>query len=183
MFQPAQAGEKLQIVTVLVAKKNIESGTKITEPEKFFKPVRYVKGDEPKGYFGDLKQLRNRVVKRALAEDQPVKNVDLIATAEEQIAKILPPGQRAVAIKVTASTGVLPGSRVDVVLTTKAGTDKAVSKVILQDVLVLAVDEAKFGQEPPRTVTVAVGVQHARTLTQAGQLGTLAVTLRAPGGK
>src|SRR5262249_10368968 len=138
--QVAQAGDKLEIVTVLVAKKNIDSGTKITDPEKFFKPVRYVKGDEPRGYIGDLKQLKNYVVKRALAEDQPVKYADIGTAVGNMEVVPLPAGFRAYAIKVTAANGVLPGSRVDVALTVKAGQNKTVSKVILQNVLVIAVD-------------------------------------------
>jgi Flp pilus assembly protein CpaB len=179
LFQPARAGERLEIVTVLVARKDIASGTRITEPEKFFKSVRYVKGDEPKGHIGDLRKLKNCVVKRSLAEDQPVKNVDVVA-AKSEVAVNLPPGHRAFAIKVASTLGVAPGSRVDVVLTTRAGTDKTIAKVLLQDVLVLATDEAKNGTEGVCTVTVAVGVQHARTLTQASQLGTLSVLVRAP---
>ena len=44
---PATADEKSETVAVWVARADIPIGTPITEPEKLFKRVRFLKGDEP----------------------------------------------------------------------------------------------------------------------------------------
>lgn len=62
---------------VVVAKKEIAAGTAIQEPGEYFKIVHYRPGDEPRDSVKSLEGLKGRVVVRALAEDQPVKDKDL----------------------------------------------------------------------------------------------------------
>jgi flagella basal body P-ring formation protein FlgA len=64
--------------TVLVANEDIPVGTVIRRPQDLFKRVHYVKeGHEPQDVIRDFEQLRGKRLKRALAEDQPVKDKDL----------------------------------------------------------------------------------------------------------
>jgi Flp pilus assembly protein CpaB len=62
---------------VIVARKDISPGTMVQDPAEFFKVVFYRSGDEPKGSFQDLANLKGKVVVKSLAEDQPVKEKDL----------------------------------------------------------------------------------------------------------
>jgi pilus assembly protein CpaB len=100
---------------------------------------------------------------------------------------VLPVGHRAVALKLHVDTAVggfvLPGSRVDVVLTerTRAGTR---SRVILKDVLVVAVETKIVAPEGARflhyTVTLAARSADVTRLALAASIGELRLVLRAP---
>jgi Flp pilus assembly protein CpaB len=65
------------MMRVIVARKDISPGTMVQDPADFFKVVFYRHGDEPKGSFQDLANLKGKVVVKGLAEDQPVKEKDL----------------------------------------------------------------------------------------------------------
>jgi Flp pilus assembly protein CpaB len=65
------------MMRVIVARKDISPGTMVQDPADFFKVVFYRQGDEPKGSFQDLANLKGKVVVKGLAEDQPVKEKDL----------------------------------------------------------------------------------------------------------
>jgi RNA polymerase sigma factor (sigma-70 family) len=109
------------------------------------------------------------------------------APKPEGLSGVLQPGERAIAIRVTAEAGVsgfvLPGSRVDVICTTR-GTETT-SKVILQNLRVLAVDQMvkeKADQPGPAasTVTLAAKPEEATRLALASSLGELRLALRGP---
>src|SRR5712691_3621642 len=53
-------------VTVLVAKKNLDMGANIKNPQEMFQEKQFVKDDEPKGAITDFNQLKGRVLKRSL---------------------------------------------------------------------------------------------------------------------
>jgi len=77
---------------------------------------------------------------------------------------------------------VLPGSRVDVIVTQpdEKNKDKTVSKVALQNLLVLAVNADK-DQPKPTLITVAVTPEEAEKLhTLATRFGPLSIVLRMP---
>jgi pilus assembly protein CpaB len=108
------------------------------------------------------------------------------ARAEDKPGLVLPKGHRAFALKVptdnVAHGFILPGHRVDIVLVPckKDGEPQAV--VVLQDVLVVAVDQpARKGEEKPPepTITVAVMPEEALRLAEAAERGTFRVTLRS----
>jgi pilus assembly protein CpaB len=185
-FVQAEKQPATETVTILVARKDIPWGTLLKEPEKVFKEVRYVKGDEPKNAVTNFEQLKGKRTLRALAEDQPVKTKDL-GDAAAEVA--LPKGMRAVAIKVGpqgAGAGfVLPGSRVDVIQTVHRGEDKAESKTILQNVLVLAIDSVgtatgeKGGATAASIFTLAMIPDDVKNVRLAEGAGELSLCLRA----
>jgi flagella basal body P-ring formation protein FlgA len=65
------------MMRVIVARKDISPGTMVQDPAEFFKVVFYRHGDEPKGSFRDLANLKDKVVVKGLTEDQPVTEKDL----------------------------------------------------------------------------------------------------------
>jgi pilus assembly protein CpaB len=111
------------------------------------------------------------------------------------MAAILPQGMRAVAMEVSPESGaggfILPDDHVDVVLTRRdktaeksSGIEKFVSETILQNIRVLAVDQAveeKNGQKVVvgKTATIEVTPEQVETLALSRQLGTLSLALRS----
>lgn len=175
-------------VAVLVARRDINSWTVLNEPEKWFKKVRYVKGDEPRDAITSFAQLKGMMTARPLAEDQPVKHRDVRKKpAGEPLASLLPKGMRAIALKMPpadANGFILPGSRVDVLVSTPKAKGKRVTKTLVENLLVVAVDtrEVRGGERATDNVaTLAVTLEQARTLSKALKTGTLRLVLRAPG--
>jgi len=78
-----------------------------------------------------------------------------------------------------APDGFLPGSRVDIIgkLPDTDNGDKLVTKVIVEDVMVLATG----GGSSKEVVTVAVTPDEAERLVAAKERGALTVVLRRPG--
>jgi Flp pilus assembly protein CpaB len=155
-----------ETVTVLVARQRITYGTLLKEhPEKYFKAVRYVKGDEPKNAVSNFEQLKGKRVNRPLQEDQPVKTQDLMEPKPVDSPEgVLPKGMQAIAIRVSLTTTaigfILPGSRVDVISSTRKG-DKGVSSTILSNVLVLATDSVatRLNEKGPIATTMTLAVK------------------------
>jgi len=101
----------------------------------------------------------------------------------------IPEGKRAVSVRVDDVIGVagfvLPGTRVDVMLTLPPGTDRpqSVTQVVLQDVPVLAAGQIvqQDAQGKPMTVsviTVLISPQDAETLILAANEGKIQLALR-----
>jgi pilus assembly protein CpaB len=148
----------------------------------------------PSGAFSDSKALDGRVLRRPIAAGEPVLESALFeAGAEGGLAAVIAPNRRAVSVKVDSVIGVAgfvkPGARVDVLATVRridAQKPIPFSKVILQDVRVLAVDqkleEARDGDpEVVNVVTVEVDPSQAEHLIYAAHEGKLQLALRTPG--
>jgi pilus assembly protein CpaB len=97
---------------------------------------------------------------------------------------------KAVTIRVNDVEGVagfvLPGDRVDVMLTRQQDKAVAAADVVLQNVRVLAIDQlADERTEKPsvvKAVTLEVEVTAAQKLALAATVGTLSLALRKAGG-
>jgi pilus assembly protein CpaB len=175
-------------VTVLVAKQNLVMGTLIKEPEKFFDEKQFTKGEEPKKAIRSLDEIKGKYLNKPLGAEQFVTADDLTDKDSIGISAMMPKGFRAYGIKVTPENCVggfvLPHSRIDIVLAAIRGDAKEqYSKIILQNVLVLAVDQVNVRPEDKQavianTVTVAVTPQEAEKLAIANSLGDLRLILR-----
>ena len=113
-------------VSILVASRKIPYGILIKDPHKYFAEKLYTKGEEPKKCIKSWEQVQDKRLNKALSEDQFVTAEDLLdPKAGGGVEILLPPGMRAVALKVNAASVVagfvMPNSRVDVVLTLKNG--------------------------------------------------------------
>src|SRR5262249_10943 len=77
-----------------------------------------------------------------------------------------------------------PGSHVDIIHTTRDGNGNTVSKVLLEDVIVLAADSSdqrpEAGAIMASVVTVALNPDDMLKVAQAGPTGTLSLALRTP---
>ncbi len=146
----------------------------------------------PPGAHSDLSKLEGRVVRRPLAAGEPVLESALLPEGSRAgLVSVIDPSRRAISVKVDPVVGVagfiVPGAHVDVLVTIdRIDTDgNPVSKVILQDVQVLAIDqkveEAKEGEpELVQVVTLETSPQEAEKLTHAAHEGRLQLALRNP---
>jgi pilus assembly protein CpaB len=174
-------------VTVLVAKVKIPQGTKLSAPEELFEPKEFAKGTEPKKAFTRFDDLKDKRVNKTIGLEVHVTPDDLM-TGEEKLEYKVPPGFRAVSIKVSSDTNVAgfvqPSSHVDII-STHSGAKGPVSGIILQNVLVLAVDgtdrmEGDTKSRPSNTVTLQVKPEEATKLAAAQQKGELRLMIRPP---
>lgn len=130
------------------------------------------------------------VVRSSMLQGQPItSNAIVHADAAGFMAAMLSPGMRAVSIIVSAESGaggfVLPNDRIDVIQTRRIN-NSALSRTVLSNVRVLAVDQT-FAQEKDtktvigKTATVEVTPEQAETLTSAQGGGQLSLALRPLG--
>ncbi|MGC5701437.1 Flp pilus assembly protein CpaB [Pseudomonas sp. NFXW11] len=105
------------------------------------------------------------------------------------LASLIEPDKRAISVRVDDVVGVggflLPGNRVDVLATRQTGNDgNAVSKTILEDLRVLAVDQtASTDKTQPvvvRAVTLEMTPVQAEELVKGMTAGKLQLALRNP---
>ncbi len=143
------------------------------------------------------------IARRDFAEGEALTAADLVRTADRRfLSAVLRPGTRAVTIAVDApqsSAGlVLPGDRVDVILTQNLGnaagdpSHKTVAETVLRNARVIAVDQRlKLQSKPglietavasenrmPKTVTLETTGAGVERLFVAAQLGGLQLSVR-----
>jgi len=154
-----------------------------------FKAVRYVKGDEPKNAVTTFEQLKGMRVTRPFREDEPIKTQDLMIPKSSGSGEPLdlPKGTRAIAIRVSStvitSGFFLPGSRVDVISTTRKDGN-SVSSTIFRNVLVLAVDSVPIGRDETgpvaNTIAIALALKDIEKIRSAEANSELSVLLCPP---
>src|SRR5476651_865720 len=161
--QAAPAPPPLAMSEVLVASSNLQPGQKLT-PEL----VRWEKWPTTSvdatfithaAVGSPDEAVKGTVVRVPILAGQPVVSTSIVhGDAGGIMAAMLTPGMRAVSIVISAESGaggfILPNDRVDVILTRKFdGTPpRVVSKAILSDVRVLAVDQTFSQQKDTKTV-------------------------------
>src|SRR5882724_12569671 len=170
----ADQGE-VEKISVLVAKKNMNLGTHLKNPEHQFEEKFFVKGEEPKKAIRTFDLLKDKRLNKPISAEQFVTEEDLVDKVNDGLSAVVQPGMRAIGLKVTAESSgggfVLPHSRVDLVHVVR-NEKETTSKIIMQNVLVLAVDQAAVKPEDknsfiPQTVTVEVTPKQAEALALA----------------
>ncbi len=146
----------------------------------------------PAGAFSKIADLTSsrRVVLTAIEANEPILASKITGAGQRAtLSAVLQDGMKAVSIRVNDVEGVagfvLPGDRVDVVLTRQQDKLVAAADVVLQNVRVLAVDQvADERAEKPsiaKAVTLEVEVTAAQKLALASTIGTLSLALRKAG--
>jgi pilus assembly protein CpaB len=148
-------------------------------------------GARPEGTFTDPKDLVGRVLMSKLVKNEPVLTTKLASReAGSGLASLLPENMRAAAVRVDDVVGVAgfihPDDHVDVIVTMHPERNgETTSRVILQNVRVLAVgqqlgvDEKARNQALPVTVaTLLVSTEESEMLALASAQGRLLLTLR-----
>jgi pilus assembly protein CpaB len=178
-------------VKVLVAKKRIPSFTAIKDPEAMFAEKEFPETLAPKKAVTNFADVKDKRTNKLLSEDNVLLIDDLADAKTEGMSATMGPGERAVSIKVNAEKSVagfvLPGSRVDVIATINSETGSKESKIILQNMLVMAVDnkDRRETDGPSsivgQTVTLSAKPEEAQRLFVAQALGELSLILRPLG--
>jgi pilus assembly protein CpaB len=193
LSQPASPAPQaaIETKTVIVARLEVNKGSALTSShlDTVEWPVNLV----PKGTFSGKDAVEGRVLRHSLAAGEPIFELALLPKGSDAgLVSVISHNLRAVSVKVDAIIGVAgfvtPGSRVDVLATFRqSGSDSknSISKVILQNVPVLAIDqkmeEVKNGEpELVSVVTLEVSPEQAEELTYSAHEGRLQLALRSP---
>ncbi len=142
----------------------------------------------PKGALLDDKDIKGKMLKRSLRENECITPEDLY-NDKDVLQYNLRDGYRALGIRVTiegiaGGFAALPHSKVDIISTVKRSDDlNSFSMVLLEDVLVLAADAKDSRDEGARAmsavvVTVALKPEDVVKVTMAKDMGTLSLALR-----
>jgi pilus assembly protein CpaB len=188
--EPAPEVVEVQKVTLLVAKRNLEMHVAFKKkPEDFFVEKQFVKDDSPKDAMApeEMAKLKDKYLKRSLRKGDHITAEDLIDSPMG--LRTLPPGMRAIGIRVTNDTTAsgfanVPGSHVDIIWTKRNNSElESFSKVLLEDVIVLAADtntESPNGGAAmiANVVTVALNQEDALRVSLAMDNGSLRLVVR-----
>lgn len=188
-LQSGHGGNQAPGEQVIVAADDMQVGQKIEEKDIRF--VRFPSADLPAGVF----HLKSRVIGRGVVA--PISRGEFILTnklaaenAGAGLPSLIPPGMRAVSVRVNDTTSVsgfvLPGTHVDVLLTgNPQGSSDPQTTTVLEDVAVIATGqrlERNSAGEPQSTpvITLLVSPDDAQKLTLASNQGHIQLALRNP---
>lgn len=193
LAQTQQKVKELSITrAVVVASKKIPAGEKLTNDFLAIKqlPAQAI----PKDYPSSIDSLKGRIVKTTILPDEIITESRLVGQgAAGGLPLIIPPGKRAITVKVDEVVGVggfiNPGDHVDFLAILKKNENQNFSRTILQDILVLAVgdkilDPNVVSDPQPKVVsqiTVALSPRDSEKLALANEMGPLHLVLRPHG--
>jgi pilus assembly protein CpaB len=174
---------------IVVASGKLPLGTLLKDENLKFVP--WPATNLPAGYFERKEDLVSRGLVQPLVENEPILESKLAPKGSGAgLPPIIPEGKRALSIRANEIIGVagyvLPGTRVDVVLTaTVPNAPEPITKIVLQNVEVVsaAQDIQKDAEGKPKTVTVVtllVTPEDAEKLTIASSQGNFQLALRNP---
>lgn len=183
-------------ITFLEASRDISSGTVLAAEDIVTRTVP--RQNLPQNSYREPAQIIGKVLVMGMYKGQAFTKSCFPAEGEGlQVAGRLAPGMRAVSLTVDESSGLrgilYPGCSVDILVSLKSATGKSsVSRVLLEGVQVLAVDEktlftpkdkaggSERDDKKKMMVTVLVTVSQAQQLHLAIKYGTLSLALRNP---
>jgi pilus assembly protein CpaB len=170
---------------VVVASRDVNLGQPITPV--MVELVPWPSAAVPKGAYGNVSELDGRVLRIGLQRGEPILESRLAPVGTRGgLSAVIADGKRAITVRVNEVVGVagfaLPGNFVDVMVSTKDTQQRAVSKIVLERIMVLAVaQEASRDDTKPRlvnAVTLEVSPDQAERLDLARSVGTLSLVLR-----
>ena len=143
------------------------------------------------------KIVEGAIVRDPILTGEPITNRKIVRGGEGgYLSVVLTPGKRAMAVPVTSETAaggfILPGDRVDVLMTREAQSSDGgggngrlvVAETVLQNIRVLALDQSTAADKDAKsivaaTATLEVGPTEAEALTRAKAGGPVTLALRA----
>ena len=176
---------------VVVAAADIQLGSRLNS--QMLKTVDWPAGSIPTGAITKAETLEDRVVRTSVLRGEAILEAKLAPVGTKGgLSAVIPEGKRAMTVRVNDVIGVagfaLPGNHVDIVVNTQlegGGSgrgDRQISKIVLENILVLAVaQEASRDETKPRVVnavTLELTPEQAEKLDLARSVGTLSLVLR-----
>src|SRR5918998_4292481 len=178
--------------TVVVVAAPLRFGTELST--QHLREVAWPEAAVPKGGFSSIKEILDGKTRRtalvAMEESEPLLKSKITGPGQRaSLAAVIDPGMKALTVRVNDVNGVagfvLPGERVDVLLTRNLDKEDSWADVLLQNVKVLAADQSADDRtDKPsvvKAVTLEVSTTQAQKITLASTLGTLSLVLRPAG--
>ena len=176
--------------SIVVASKPLRFGDELTSAA--LREMPWPENALPAGAFGKIADLTSakRVVLMPIDTNEAVLAAKITGPGQRAtLSAMLSDGMKAVTIRVNDVEGVagfvLPGERVDVVLTRAGEKNNAINDVVLQNVRVLAIDQlADQRADKPavvKAVTLEVDPTDGQKVALAATVGTLSLLLRKAG--
>jgi pilus assembly protein CpaB len=184
---PLMAAEPKR-VNIILSARSLPVGAVVSERD--VKVVSWPGDAVPSGYIRSVKDAVGRGIITPVSENEPLLAAKMSTKdAGGGLPIIIRDGMRAVSVKVDEVIGVagfvLPGTRVDVLLTLEKSGNRpqAITKTLLQNVQTLAAGQSvtRDKEGKPQTVTVItllVSPDDAELLTLATKEGRLQLALR-----
>ena len=188
----APAAPAVELATVVVAAKDLPFGTPIDRLS--LKAMPWPKASIPADGFATVEEIfanattpGDRIALILIQHDEPVTKSKVSGFGgRPTMSRQVENGMRAISIAVNDVVGVagfvLPGDRVDIMLTRKVG-DALVNEVFMQSIMILGINQTANQQSDQpivgRTATVEVTPEQAQKLVLAQQAGSLSLALRS----
>jgi len=174
---------------VLVAAEDLQVGAKIED--KDLKVVHFPAADLPNGRFHIKSKLIGRGVVLPIAKGEFILTSKVAGeNAGAGLPALIPPGMRAVSVRVNDTSSVagfvLPGTRVDVLLTgNPEGSNEQETTTVLENVAVIAngsrLERSANGEaQVAPVITLLLSPEDAEKLTLASNQGHIQLALRNP---
>ena len=177
--------------TLVVASKQLRFGNELSP--SVLREMAWPADALPQGAFKSIQDMLaqgKRVVLTAIEANEPVLASKITGQGQRAtLSAMIADGHKAMTIRVNDVDGVagfvLPGDRVDVMLSRQIDKGTAINDVVLKNTKVLAIDQlADERTDKPsvaKAVTLEVDIGGAQKLALAAQIGTLALALRKAG--
>ena len=176
--------------TIVVASQPLRFGAELNA--SMLKEMPWPQEALPAGAFHKIKDVLTgrRVVLTAIEANEPVLALKITGAGERAtLSALVHKGMKAVTIRVNDVEGVggfvLPGDRVDVVLTRTIDKGSATTEVVLQNARVLATDQSADDRVSKaavaKSVTLEVSTVEAQKVWLASSVGNLSLLLRKAG--
>jgi len=182
--------QEAETTDVVVAAMPLYFGNTIRH--EHLKIIKWPAGTLPQGTFNSFDQIvgdedEPRHALRTIEPDEPILHSKVSGFGERvSLSSLIPDGMRAITIRVNDVKGVagfiMPGDRVDILLTRPYGKKDFINNVLIQNVKVLGIDQDANEDRDQPTVVRAVTLQttpiQSQKLTLAEQMGHLSLALR-----
>ena len=177
--------------TIVIATGPLRFGTHMSADH--LREVNWPEEALPAGTFGTIADLMSggkRIVLASIEKNEPILRTKVTGPGQKAtLSAVIQDGMRAVTVRVNDVEGVggfvLPGDRVDVLLTRQAERTTGMNDVVIQNARVLAVDQlADDAADRPtvvKAVTLEVDTTGAQKIALAASLGNLSLMLRRAG--
>jgi pilus assembly protein CpaB len=177
--------------TIVVAAGPLRFGTHVSADH--LREVNWPEQALPAGTFGTIAEVMSggkRIVLASIERNEPLLRTKITGPGQKAtLSAVIQDGMRAVTVRVNDVEGVggfvLPGDRVDVLLTRQNERTTGMNDVVLQNARVLAVDQlADDAADRPtvvKAVTLEVDTTGAQKIALAASLGNLSLMLRRAG--
>jgi len=177
--------------TIVVARERLQYGTELAA--NHLREIAWPADALPSGAFAkvsDVLGAGKRVVLSPVEANEPLLAVKITGPGQRAtLSALVGEGMKAVTVRVNDVEGVggfvLPGDRVDVVLTRQIDKGNATTEIVLQNARVLAVDQSadERSSKPSvaKAVTLEVDTVAAQKVWLAASVGNLSLLLRKAG--